>query len=189
VRISVTWLGQQVVGSVCSQAMAHASPVWEKFLFPPWETTSTSKKEKEIDFKEDNAMALLILLNIAHLQFNKIPIQTLKYSLHYDVAILVDQYQCIGLVITFKWTWLGNYGWDSTRPGKEGWLFIAWVFGLEKTFEEVAERLVKGLHSDGGGKWYIGAVLLPETMPPGFIGKFIFPVRFTGMWESAQAHI
>jgi len=30
----------------------------------------------------------------------------------------------------------------SKEDGKEGWLFIAWAFGRESVFEELAKKLV-----------------------------------------------
>jgi hypothetical protein len=70
--------------------MSFASPVWKKFIFPPFPRlaesptlrgSSAQKKKKtdeafpdvELDFTEDNGDALLILLQIAHLQVANIP--------------------------------------------------------------------------------------------------------------------
>lgn len=65
--------------------MSLASPVWKNFLFPPWSTDIDTledngkgrerKREQiemqpveELDFTEDNAVALYWLLEIAHLR-------------------------------------------------------------------------------------------------------------------------
>jgi hypothetical protein len=97
VRILVTYQDEQVIGKVSSRALVLASPVWEKFLFPPWIVEGQEEGVKEIDCTEDNADALLLLLNIAHLNFVAVP-NYLKYEPLFQVALLVDQYQCLNLI-------------------------------------------------------------------------------------------
>jgi hypothetical protein len=89
---------QPLTGTVVSYALTLASPVWKKFLFPPWETNDLESKPKQIDCTEDDSSALLILLNIAHLRFNEVPNGKLEYSLLFEVAKLCDQYDCVNLV-------------------------------------------------------------------------------------------
>jgi hypothetical protein len=133
VRIKVTSEGKRIIGSVSSAALILASPVWNKFIHPPWEEVkdpAASNKEKEIDCSEDNAYALLILLNIAHLRFDLVPNRLSCVDL-YNVAILVDQYQCVKLVRPWLTFWLTDEEIQSKQAGQEGWLFIAWAFGRE----------------------------------------------------------
>jgi hypothetical protein len=88
VRAKATFGDAQIDFKVSSHAMSFASPVWKKFIFPPFPrlaespTTrggSAQKKKKktdeafpdvELDFTEDNGDALLILLQIAHLHLH-----------------------------------------------------------------------------------------------------------------------
>lgn len=75
VRILVTVKGDRLEGRVSANSLCLASPVWHKFLFPPWDTDTPAADDdvKQIDFTEDDSNALLILLNICHLRFKKIP--------------------------------------------------------------------------------------------------------------------
>jgi hypothetical protein len=91
---------------VSSVALSLASPVWRKFLFPPWESADSERKSKQIDCTEDDSLALLILLNVAHLQFNKVPNGKLEYDLLFEVAKLCDQYDCMDLVRPWVAGWL-----------------------------------------------------------------------------------
>jgi hypothetical protein len=183
VRISLTSsiTKEKMTGLVAAQAMVLASPVWKKFLFPPRETiqpnnsnqltTIGSGKQKEIDFSLDSSDALLVLLNIAHLCFTGVPKTQLPYQMLYDLAILCDQYDCVALVRPWADKWLVYAGDALKKEGQEGWLFIAWVFGREKAFEDLAQLLVKRSPKSQTGKClrYTGA-FLPEPMPPGTIG-------------------
>lgn len=52
----------------------------------------------EIDFRDNNAIALEILLNIAYLRFKKIP-NKLEYRQLLALSILTDKYQATPLII------------------------------------------------------------------------------------------
>jgi hypothetical protein len=183
VRISLTCstTKKKMTGLVASQAMVLASPVWKKFLFSPWETILTddsnpattigSGKQKEIDFSDVNCDALLVLLNIAHLSFTKVPNTQLPYQMLYDLAILCDYYDCMALVRPWIDKWVVYAAHALKQEGREGWLFIAWVFGREKVFEDLAQLLVKRSPTSQTGQClrYTGD-FLPEPMPPGIIG-------------------
>ena len=181
---------EPVTGLVASQAMSLASPVWKKLIFPPWEPTY-SGKQKEIDFSHDSPAALLVLLNIAHIRFSRIANTQLGYQMLYDLAILCDQYDCVELVRPWMDKWLVHACTESKQEGQEGWLFIAWVFGREKTFEDLAQLLVKRSPTSPTGQClrYSGQ-FLPEPLPPGIVGmscllslstpgvfELIFPLR------------
>ncbi|KAE9371890.1 hypothetical protein N431DRAFT_341880 [Stipitochalara longipes BDJ] len=155
--------------------MSFASPVWKKFIFPPWKTVAAkilaidpnsdlapdAKKIKmpgsdkkgrekgavpaeEVDFTDDNGEALLILLRIAHLRFQDNP-TTLPYQTLLQVAVLCDQYQCINLVRPWLHQWLADEELLSLQPRNENWLFIAWVFGREEVFKNLATKMVRGI--------------------------------------------
>ena len=62
---------------------------------------------EELDFTEDPADALLILLNITHFHFADIP-STLSTSTLSEIAILCDQYNCVLLVKPWLAQWLAK---------------------------------------------------------------------------------
>ena len=101
-QLQVTWLRRPVSIGVSSHAMSLASPVWRKILHPPFETLPSSDasdddEQDDIDFTDDDGEALLLLLNIAHLQFSKIP-HYLTFETVVQVAVLCDKYDCVGLI-------------------------------------------------------------------------------------------
>jgi hypothetical protein len=175
---------EPIIGKAVSSALILAPPVWKKFLIPPREV-SAPPPCRQIDCTEDNPEALLVLLSIAHLRFDKVP-ANLSYQLLYDVAVLVDQYQCVRLIQPWFKTWTGRKGdgdvpEDRTEVGKEGWLFIAWVFGMVETFKRLARGLVLRIWIDEKGACFSrDDKPLPEPMPPGIIG--LSPFLSKSIW-------
>lgn len=204
-RLKVKYKGDLITAHVSSSAMSFASSVWKKFIFPPWKPiaandpptqgtipvakrikTASDGKDKdtscsavaELDFKDDNGEALLILLRIAHLRFHDIP-STLPYQTLLSVAVLCDQYQCINLVRPWLSCWLVNEVKLSTQFGNENWLFIAWVFGREKVFQALAVHLVRIVKPIKNCLYVIDhssnkKLKINEPMPPGIVGKHLY---------------
>jgi hypothetical protein len=163
VRAKATFNDETVTFKVSSHALSFASPVWKKFIFPPFpqiteSSSHESKKSKaveafpdiELNFTEDNTDALLILLQIAHLQFADIP-KTLPYETLLGVAILCDQYDCRRLAKPWVQGWMMNDWKESQLPNQKGWLFIAWYFGRQKIFETLAMTCVLQVEVDTAG--------------------------------------
>lgn len=226
-RIIVTYKKNRVVGMVSPYAMALASPVWKKFIFPPFrqmppnsdtavfleragttkniddtvvletagttessqpvvtEKIATSKLEtsnlsveptEEIDFAEDPAEALLILLNITHFRFTKVPL-TLPLDTLSDIAILCDQYDCVHLVKPWLSEWLADEstGWKAAvyvfgGSSREKWLFVAWVFGREQVLKDFSSSIVRNLCTHGEGDC-TALEAINGPMPPELVGK------------------
>jgi hypothetical protein len=200
VAATAVYQNERIEFKVSSHALCFASQVWKKFLFPPFEKLSISTTDndnesesdevasghndkrhkenvqsdvaKEIDFSGDDGDALLILLQIAHLQFCKIP-SRLTYKTLYQIAVLCDQYNCAPLVRPWLASWLEDEKQESLKEGCEGWLFIAWMFGRDTVFEDLACKLVREVNVDHEGGWRSRVwERLPEPMPPGIAGKF-----------------
>lgn len=169
--------------------MSLASPVWQKFIFPPFgptvqpvegvsqggtagETRNLRQQPVEqIDFREDDPEALRILLRIAHLKFRDIPSQ-LSYKTLLNIAILCDQYDCVDLVVSFLPQWLSNEEVESKKPGQVNWLFIAWVFGRRKVFEELSKHLIRNLSIGEDDEYYISGARVDEPLPAEILGTF-----------------
>ena len=47
--------------------------------------------------------------------------------------------------------WLKGEEVLSLKPGNENWLFIAWVFGRAKIFEDLANHLIRSIRVDDDG--------------------------------------
>ena len=96
---------------------------------------------KEVDFRDDDGEALLLLLRIAHHQYNDIP-TTLAYKTLLNVAVLCDCYSYVELVEPWLSQWLSDEQKSSKEAEHENWLFIAWVFGRDKVFSDLAAKMV-----------------------------------------------
>jgi len=87
-------------------------------LLPLWEDDSVAQ-QKEIDFSEDNSEILLVLLNITHLRFGKIPTGRMNCEQLFNLAVLCDGYDCVELVKPWLAAWMLNeagishYVWSS----------------------------------------------------------------------------
>lgn len=146
-RLKITYKDAPAYAHVYSGAMALASPVWKKFLFPPWGNQGTdstpSAPIQDLDFSEDNSEALLILLCVAHLQFEDILARSPPKRILIGLAILCDQYMCQDLLrpwvqkwITRRWNRKGDpYFYDHHGWGKRGqihnlhtMMLLGWVF-------------------------------------------------------------
>jgi hypothetical protein len=93
-----------------------------------------------------------------------------------DIAILCDQYDCVHLVKPWLSQWLADEstGWHSAPrifggPSQEKWLFIAWVFGLEKVLKDFSSSLVRNLCTYGDGCAALEGINGPT--PPELVGK------------------
>lgn len=162
-----------------TSSLSIASPVWKKFLCPPWATDSTTPATS-LDFTSDPLFAITLLLQVAHLQFRNIP-SKLPYSQLLQVAILCDQYSCASLVAPWLDSWLSDEKTASKEDGKEGWLFIAWAFGRESVFEELAKKLVFEVKIGKNGKCLTkNGEVMPEPMPNEILGMpFFLPLSIS----------
>jgi hypothetical protein len=229
VKITVLYNNELVTGYVESDSMALASPVWKKFIFPPWgsqqrgvlDGTSNNDKERTklvntelaheeqeellkrlrkmqldgsdeeqgrsmtkndkqnrdpiatIDFCDDDGEALLILLRLAHSRTEGIPF-IISYKLFLNIAILVDQYDCINLVRPWIGTWFCSVEvLRAKNDGHLGWFFVNWVFGQKDAFKNFAEKLVNEMEiSDTRNPIAsFGEVLNP--VPPGILESIL----------------
>lgn len=108
------------------------------------------------------------------MKFRSVP-DNLDLQQLYQVAILVDQYACVELVQPWLKGWLAGKK-KTQRENKDIWLFIAWVFGLEETFVELARKVVREVQVDEQGNYLSKhGTIMDEPMPHGLIGMFPFP--------------
>ncbi|CZR64670.1 uncharacterized protein PAC_14568 [Phialocephala subalpina] len=166
IRLLVKVDGKVIEGKVASEALCLASPVWKKFLFPPWKAEEELRHSvKQIDCTEDDSTALLILLNIVHSRFEKVP-EHVQYRTLLSIATLCDQYDCVKLVRPWLVDnlWLRGEKHESVKIGQHKWLFIAWVFGRTATFQKLAMDLVKDIRVDSEEEWMSVAPMPPEII-------------------------
>ena len=157
---------------VSSDVMRLASPVWRTMLDPQGHFMESSSNGT-VQFTEDNAAALLLILRIAHLQFRKVP-DVLEFQELVELAVVCDKYDTAGLVRPWIKQWEESLRERSIRveeSGREEYLFFAWNFGDLPTYEKIADRLICNATCDDRGHFYVDGYLLGRNMPPGAVGE------------------
>lgn len=196
VTIKILENDEVFTGKVNSTAMMLASPVWKKFLFPPW--ANGTEPVRELDFTEDDSDALLLLLKIVHPQCANLPATTfrLPLGLNTDMAILCDQYNCLPLVKPWIQSpspnWFTGLTEFADRYSKSAFdifdpqqnypcraLFAYRVFGMEESFDKVSVALLRRLFSQdtAGTRLYGHApegilVDFREPIPANILGEY-----------------
>ncbi|KAH7355413.1 hypothetical protein BKA65DRAFT_582335 [Rhexocercosporidium sp. MPI-PUGE-AT-0058] len=174
IRMLMTYKGKAIIALVSSHVLICASPVWKKFLFPPWVAASVPvNSPKQIDCSEDDGVALLIILNIIHLRHKEVLLR-LEPDTLLQVAVLCDQYDCAGIVKHWISIWMKET--EANLVAKHfvppQILFVCWVFGLEDNFEALTIKLVMELRTDDEGIWRSKRgwrIVVPDTMPEGIM--------------------
>lgn len=114
---------------VCSAALRLANPAWTPLLDPPGQSLDAATQNKGVIlFTNDDPDAFLIILRIAHLQFNELP-RLVTFETLLELTITCHKYDTFRLVRPFFPKWLECLAPDCHRAGWEEWLFIAWTFG------------------------------------------------------------
>lgn len=154
---------------VSSNAMRLASPVWRTMLDP--EGRFMEANAKEVSLPDDDPDALLIILHIAHLNFDVVtgPRSFIEIL---NLAIICDKYDTVKVFSPWRWCWLSTTHEQYCAPGREEWLFIAWTFGKKIVFRELFKHLVLTMTIDESGREMNGeGTLLGNNMPPGVVGS------------------
>ncbi|CAG8979456.1 hypothetical protein HYALB_00010649 [Hymenoscyphus albidus] len=133
-----------------------------------------------IDFQEDNAESLRLLFQIAHFQFNKVPLK-LQFDTLIGIAHLCEIYQCVQLVLPWLDSWLEGGIKECAEAGKEEYLFIAWSFGRADLFTECANNLINEVYLIDGlpavNRGFVRYLDDIEGLPPKAIGEFVPSTR------------
>lgn len=132
-----------------------------------------SKAPKTISLRDENVNAIRIILQIAHLQFNKLP-KKLDFEEIVHLADVAARYDASTLLIAHIDTWLAPYRERLLHPGYEEWLFVAHQFGYEKEYLELAKHLAVHCRVDPSGVW----LLAPESDD---VVQGKFPIDTLGM--------
>lgn len=158
---------------VSTKVLCLASPVW-KTMFDPKGPWNIQPGEEGFSMPEDDPNALLILLDAAHLNFDRIP-SVVSFDLLLQVLILCDKYDVMRLLRPWIPGWIraSKKFTPVCSPGNQDWLFIAWSFGNETIYNDVSKYLVFSVSVDEEGRCLDPkAQVLEDNMPPGAIGNF-----------------
>lgn len=161
---------EQMTVMVSPQALCLASPVWRAMLNPASGFQEATSVERTVSFPEDDPETFIILLQICHLNFSKVP-EVLTYRELTKIAVLCDKYDTVALVRPWISKWQQKHILLAEKDGFEEWLLISWTFGNRAVFESVFTKLVQETTSCEGGKLVTSAGKIVEIdMPPGIIG-------------------
>ncbi|QDS73114.1 hypothetical protein FKW77_001026 [Venturia effusa] len=135
---------------VSRDTMCMASPVWSAMLSRDGQFCEAARKE--VTFADDDPDALLLILQIAHLQFQE-AYEVMELEELLEVAILCDKYDTVAMVRPFIPRWVEPFlrrGYDELS-GDEEYLTIAWTFGYHNEFEGFAKYLVEHIRTNDRG--------------------------------------
>jgi len=108
-----------------------------KTVFTLWRKPKWSKP---IVLLDDDADAVAVILNIAHVQPRALP-KTLTLCEVVNLALICQRYNLNVLLIGYLDKWIAPHRKKILEPGYEVWLFVAWQFGLEDDFLQLANHL------------------------------------------------
>ncbi|KAL1624916.1 hypothetical protein SLS54_003640 [Diplodia seriata] len=162
---------------VSSKALGFASHVWKKMQSGHFkEGQPGTDGMMTIFLPHDETDALTILLNIAHLRFDRLSRNPLPFEQLRALATLTDKYGATIMLRPWIKDWVGSlWGFGDWDAGQEEWLMIAWEYGYEDKFETLARDLTRysGANEDGKLVTHAGRVLDPDNedcrFPPGII--------------------
>lgn len=159
---------------VSSKAMCLVSLVWRAMLDPSGYFMEAQPVKGRVTFPEDDGDTMHLLLCVVHYKFNLIPLG-LKYEKLFNLAILCDKYDTVDILYPWLPKWLEDLTAIAIDSGKEGSLFISWVFKDATTFERVAQKLVKEISIDKSGERITrngrGLEVLEQYIPQGVMSE------------------
>lgn len=156
---------------VSSGALRLASPVWSTMLDP--EGHFAESRGGEMSLTDDDPVAFLILMRVAHMQFNQID-AVISYKTLLALAKICDKYDTVTLIRPWVDQWLEPYALEAPYKsywGFEGLAFIAWTLGKPELFWDAAQSLVANVTFDSNGNLMHQGELVDSIMPPGLVGK------------------
>lgn len=161
---------------VSSKVLCLASPVFRAML------GSSSHFQEAKDLREnstaviplegDNKDALLIILNVAHLNADLIP-NTITLDVFYEIAVVCDKYDMARIMIPWTIIWMNPVTDFNKKPGYERWLAISWVFRQWRIFLGITRELVLHTELDGDDNLVVdGDSIESPLVPSNVIGQY-----------------
>jgi hypothetical protein len=158
----------QVTFVASSSCLRLASATWSALLEST--TSEDAQSHIETELSGNDIETTRTILQIAHLHFDKVP-TSLSFEQLLKVAIFCDKHETAGLVRPFLKSWAWPWASKILVDGYEQWLFIAWVFGFEETFEAITHSLAVTIKTNPEGECLIpGGVLSGSHIPGTIIG-------------------
>lgn len=141
----------QTAFQVNKGTLRHASEVWTKMLTGPW--NAGLKNQSEIELLDDSPWAFEIVLRIAHLQTDKLPV-ALTLAEMKSLAVLTDKYdlaKVMHMPIEHKdWIFDPSIFWRQwdIYSSLQDWAFVTHVFKFEDDCDYLVNRLAVEVQID-----------------------------------------
>jgi len=152
---------------VSSHVLRTASPVFRDLLGPTsafaehsfWHKTqdvlssstdNTMQRYRLVIDTAYNPSVVAVAFYALHGLHNKIP-DEIDFSYLYQLAVVCEDYKCASFVLPSCRNWLDK--WTIEKECYGGWLYIAWVFGLEDIFQTLSGRFSTGAFCEGNGRY------------------------------------
>ncbi|KAG2417468.1 hypothetical protein HFD88_008687 [Aspergillus terreus] len=132
---------------VSSKHLALASPYFKRMLGPNWEEGKSLRAagSTSITATDFDLGALLVVLNAIHGRQDHLP-RKLSLEMLAKVAVVVDYYQCHGVVDMAKELWINNLKPSFPTTYTENatlWIWVAWVFSAAEEFESATTLAIR----------------------------------------------
>ncbi|KAF8248479.1 hypothetical protein K440DRAFT_660796 [Wilcoxina mikolae CBS 423.85] len=122
-----------------------------------------------------DSTVLAVVFYAIHGLGKKIP-NEIDFSHLYDISVLCEKYRCATIMQPWCGNWVERLRSTIDKPENGGWLYIAWVFGLDDVFQTLTRRLITSTVIGGYGRFIISEddrnpTVLGEHIPRDVIWK------------------
>ncbi|KAK0707707.1 hypothetical protein B0H67DRAFT_495276 [Lasiosphaeris hirsuta] len=140
---------------VHSDLIAAASPVWRRLVYGGnFPRRGAGKWVVNMLAPEDKTFGLDVVFSIIHFKFHEIPLRP-DVSQLYDIATVVEKYQCAHLLVPYMKEWVAGLHWHIVMSGgdndDEKTMYLAWVLGEGRYFSRVVAKVAYQSTIDEGG--------------------------------------
>ncbi|KAH9909768.1 hypothetical protein F4778DRAFT_13223 [Xylariomycetidae sp. FL2044] len=142
-------IGDQTTFKVCSKTLSRASPAWRALFYGGFsEAHRPEGRDWTVELPEDKPSAMLIVLNIIHSHFDKVPSsESMSVDTLYDITVLTDKYALTACLLPWAREWMKKVNTDCSPlevlgiPVVRRLLWIAWELGAQDTFKKLLPYL------------------------------------------------
>ncbi len=106
---------------------------------------------REVAFGDDDFPAMVTIMNILHLQHDRVP-PRISFTQLRETAMLCDKYDLIRSIGLWPATWAQHYVDRIEKKGYHHWLLIASVFKQREAFTKITRHLILNsrIHANTG---------------------------------------
>lgn len=154
--------------------MSTRSP--RKWWLPKWPKWLSRRSPVAINLWDEEVNVVRVMMQVIHHNFKALPL-ALDWTVIVNLTDFVARYDCHTLLSPYIDGWLRPYKDKLYEVGYEEWLLVAFQFGYEAEYLELAKHLAIYAHANDAG-----TSILAPSFPFDLKGKF--PVDTLGMFAS-----